>query len=84
MTLELEYFLLESLRVNNNDDFFECYGFRPFDGKDGCGVLAYNLKQYCRVNRIKLDVSGSYSEICVKFYNLNPPVDAKQWIMWVS
>ena len=84
MILELEYFLTESLKVNNNDDFFECYGFRPFDGKDGCSRLAYNLKQYCRVNRIKLDVSGSYSEICVKFYNLNPPVDAKQWIKWVS
>jgi hypothetical protein len=58
-----------------------------YEGKDGACRLARDigaglndiLRQGESLKSIKSTVSGTYSVICVIFYNLNPPVDAKEW-----
>lgn len=71
--------LLSALHVyiNNNQ------GYGLYEGKEGCLRLAreygYGLKDYVEKERFDM-VQSSYSILCVRVYNLKPPVDAKLWI----
>lgn len=58
-------------------------GCNLYLGKEGCLRLAkeygYGLKDYPEKER-RDAMQSSYSIICVKGYNLKPPVDAKEWV----
>jgi hypothetical protein len=39
----------------------------------------YGLKDFPSKEREDM-IKSSYSRLCVRFYNLKPPIDAKDWI----
>jgi hypothetical protein len=54
-----------------------------YEGKNGALRLAreygYGLNDFTEKER--KDIIGStYGALCVRFYNLKPPIDAKQWV----
>lgn len=77
--VDLSYFVNESLKINNNKDFYETFNFRVYDGKDGCKRLALSLKEYIYRNNIHIDIKDTYSQVCCIFYSLNPPLNANEW-----
>ncbi len=54
-----------------------------YEGKEGCLRLArefgYGLKDYPKKERLNV-AKSSYSYLCVRIYNLKPPVSNKEWI----
>lgn len=56
-----------------------------YSGKEGCLRLAREygagLADFKTEAEIRNDISSSYSVLCVRLYNLKPPVDAKEWVM---
>ena len=52
--------------------------------KEGCLRLAreygYALRDFKDERQIREDIQASYGVLCVRAYNLRPPVDAKEWI----
>ena len=82
--MNVKYFIKESSRINSDINFFDCYGFYPFDGIDGCKRLAYNFAKFVKLNNIEVDLHGTYSEVCCIFYNLKPPVDNKKWLHFLK
>lgn len=67
--------------LNNNQ------GYGLYEGKEGCLRLAreygFGLKDYEEKERISM-TKNSYSCLCVRFYNLKPPVSAKEWISEIN
>lgn len=67
--------------INNNK------GYGLYSGKEGCLRLAreyaYGLRDYSE-REIFNTLSSSYSKLCVRFYNLNPPLDAKLWFKEIN
>lgn len=57
-------------------------GYGAYEGREGCLRLArefgYGLKDYNEKER-KEALQASYGMICVRFYDLKPPISAKQW-----
>lgn len=53
-----------------------------YAGREGCLRLAREfgagLKDYAKEERERV-MKESYSFLCVRLYNLRPPVDAKEW-----
>ena len=51
-------------------------------GEEGALRLArefgYGLKDYAEKERMDI-VQNSYSTLCVRLYNLKPPISAKEW-----
>lgn len=66
---------------------FNNQGFGLYEGKEGCLRLAreygYGLKDYPEKGRLST-IHSSYSCLCVRFYNLKPPIDAKEWIKEIN
>lgn len=62
-------------KSNNN-------GYSIYEGKEGCLRLAreygYGLRDFAE-NDVKKIISSTYSMLCVRFYDLKPPIDAKEW-----
>ncbi len=54
-----------------------------YKGKDGALRLAreygYGLTDFAE-KEAKKELSSSYGKLCVKAYNLKPPISAKEWI----
>lgn len=59
-----------------------------YEGKEGCLRLAreygYGLADYKTQKEIDNDIGSSYSVLCVRVYQLKPPVDAKEWIAEIN
>lgn len=55
-----------------------------YSGVEGCLRLAreygYALPDLKDEKLIHDDITSSYSVLCVRAYNLHPPVDAKDWV----
>ena len=55
-----------------------------YAGKEGCLRLAreyaYGLLDYHDEKQIREDIQASYGVLCVRVYNLRPPVDAWEWV----
>ena len=75
--LEYTNNLLQSLFSNYNN-LIQLYngenGALRLAREYGYGLNDFNIKE--REDVIK----SSYSVLCVRFYNLKPPIDAKKWI----
>jgi len=71
--------LLKALNVFKGNN----KGYAYFDGKEGSLRLAreygYGLKEFKGEERKDI-IGKSYSVLCVRFYNLKPFIDAKEWI----
>lgn len=54
-----------------------------YEGKNGCLRLArefgYGFNDFPKDQHRDI-ISSSYGYLCVRFYNLKPPVDAKDWV----
>lgn len=61
-------------------------GFGIYEGEEGAKHLArelgYGLASY-KEKEIKEAIQCSYGAICVRFYNLRPPVNAKTWAKFI-
>lgn len=66
-----------NIYINNNQ------GYGLYEGEEGCLRLAreygYGLKDYSEKEQLNI-IHNSYSSLCVIFYNLKPPINAKEWI----
>lgn len=70
-----------NIYINNNN------GYGLYEGIEGSLRLAreygYGLKDYSEKERLSMTHS-SYGSLCVRFYNLKPPIDAKIWIAEIN
>ena len=80
----LKYFINESVKIQNDSDFYEQFGWNIFDGKEGAKRLAFNLKQYVKINNINIDIKNTYSTVYCIVMNLKPVVDNKEWIKYIK
>ena len=73
----------ESLLNALNSYINNSLGYGMYEGKEGALRLAreygYGLRDFSEKER-KEWIHSSYSCLCVMFYNLKPPIDAKDWI----
>ena len=78
------YFIDESKRIQNDKSFYEQFGWNIFDGKYGAKRLAFNFKQYIKLNNINIDVKSTYSTVYCVIMGLKPFVNNKEWIEYLK
>lgn len=71
--------LREALKVFKGNN----QGYSYYEGRDGALRLAreygVGLADYSEPERVEC-MRGSYSGVCVIFYDLNPPISSKEWV----
>lgn len=80
----MEKFINESKKIQNDCKFYEQFGWNIFDGKDGAKRLAFNFKQYIKVNNINIDIKNTYSTVYCIIMDLKPSIDNKEWIKYIK